>query len=413
MDTANARFAKMNKRFWLLLAGILLGRLALHLYIRGQCHGFNFLLSPTEIMRTKYALSWAQDPSVSPGNAVWWLPLQFYMEGGLLRLWPDVLAVPFWFNSAFSLITLFLLFLLTRELSGSPEAGLAAALYAAWDSTGVLFGIGGTADPLMHAAMLGVLYSWLRQIRRPQSSLWPAAILLAIGNSTRFEVWFLSGAFTLYILLRQKPKAWGPLALVWAFPVFWTFMSLRLAGNPLAFQNATAASSAYAHPTPLAFLKNLANHIPSWIFILALAAGSRAQRLSLEAWYLLAVGAIFLPLLLISGQDMVYVDHHLWVFNLLLLPLAAGALISLSAGLGPRRRILAWLILAAALIFVQWGRLQQLTRRFLASPRSEIAADFRQVRLWRQQQAISPQDCFLIVLPSGTRRAIAFYLLWE
>ena len=91
-------------RDWLILAAILVGKLALQLLLLGA--GF-FAVSGDDYLRALIAAEWAQDPFFAPEDfgraSILWLPLPFWTAGVSNWIVGDVWLAPIVANLLFGL----------------------------------------------------------------------------------------------------------------------------------------------------------------------------------------------------------------------------------------------------------------------------------------------------------------------
>jgi len=404
-----------TRRIVLLAAGLAAVRLLLHLALRAAHGGFTFLLSPTEIERTRLALEFAARPSFAPLGVVYWLPLQFWLEGGLLRLWPDALAVPFAVNTAASLLTVAGVVLWTAELAGEGAA-LAAGLGVLFSGMGLVLGIGGTADPLAHAALVWALFFWARfeRTERPAAA-WASAACLALGCAARYEAWLVAAALTAAAALDRRRAARTPLAAAWLFPAAWAAYNAATAGAPWAFATQTLGAEIRDLSLPrwelsLSFLSDFLYEVPPWLIGLTLAGAVAQRRPPRSYWLVLgAVAAFFVGL---HPLGMFQVDEHHWLLYLLALPAAGAALAGWLSGLPAARRRAA-AAGAAAVFAAAQAVLLFVAERYYESRIAPLSSVYARWRSLRREGAVAAADAVLVELPEGPRRGVQEYRLWQ
>ncbi|MFI5348038.1 MAG: hypothetical protein ACHQ2Z_00720 [Elusimicrobiota bacterium] len=405
----------LSKRIVVAAAGLALARAVLHLLLRSACGGFTFLMSPTEVERTRAALAFAAHPAFAPLGIVYWLPLQFWLEGGLFRFWPDALAVPFAVNTAASALTAAGVVLWTAELAGEAAA-LAAGVAFFFSATSLIIGVGGSADPLLNAAVVWALFFWARFENSGRSSqAWLCAVCLTLGAAARFEAWVVAGALTAAAVLDRRRTALWPLAAAWLFPAAWCAYCAAEAGSPWAFASQTLAAeirdlSRSTWSLSLSFLSDFLEVVPPWLAALALGnAFSDRRRLPRSYWF--SLGAIALFYVGLHPFAMMQVDDHLWVVYLLALPAAGACVASALAGVAaPRRRAAAAAAAFALLLAAESAHLSIYARYFKRF--EPLTSVYMSVRSLRRAGAFSGDDAVLVELPDGRRVGVRQYGLW-
>ena len=400
----------------MILAALLAGaRLLLHLALRSVYGGLTFLRSATEIERTRAALSFAAHPAFAPLGILYWLPLPFWLNGSLLRLWPDALVVPFAVNTAASALTVAGIVLWTWELAGEGAA-LVAGLAALFNTTGLFLGIGGSADPLMHAAMVWALLFWARFERSGRSSqAWLCAACLALGSASRYEVWLVAAALTAAAVLDRRRRAVLPLAAAWLFPLGWAAYNWSAAGSPWSFVSQTFGAEIRDTSLPrwrlsLSFISDFLDIVPPWLTGLVLVSAASGER-RLPRSYWLSLGAVAFFFLVLHPFGMVQIDDHHWSVFLLALPAAGAAVAGWLSGLPSARRFA-----AAAAAFALLGASQAVSffsyheyfeRRFVP-----LHSVYMRLRSLRRAGALTAEDSVLVELPVGPGWDLNRYALW-
>jgi hypothetical protein len=398
--------------FW--AAGLAAARLIIHLALRSAYGGFTFLRSPTEIERIRVALAFAAHPSFAPLGILTWLPLQFWADGFLLRFWNDALAVPFAVNTAASIMTVAGVVLWTAELAGEGAA-LAAGAAALVSGTGIVLGIGGSSDPLLHASLVWALFFWARfEKSGGVSQAWLCALSLALGSAARYEAWLVAAALTAAAVLDRRRAALAPLAAAWLFPAVWAAYNGAVAGEPWAFLALTVGAEIRDLSQPrwwlsMSFLSAAFDVVPPWLLALALGASSSRGR-GLPRSYWLSIGAVALFFVGAHPFGMFEVDEHMWTIYLLALPAAGAAVASWLSGLASPRRgaaaALALLIAAESVQFFHYHRAY--TTHF-----GPVGSVYMRLRSLRREEALDESDAILVELPEGRRQNLNQYRLWR
>ncbi len=184
-----------------------------------------------------------------------WLPLQFWLNGSLMNLWPDLLRVPRAVNLLCSIGTTINFFFIGRFLFGRIN-GYATALLTALFPWEIWFGLSGMSESLTHFFLsLGLVFlvGWLRDEKAGLGWLVAASIGFLGATMLRYEAWFYSAVYLLLVGVvawrrhgRWQWQKWGRLALALApafsFIVFWMVLSWldpRL-NSPLGFARLTS-----------------------------------------------------------------------------------------------------------------------------------------------------------------------------
>jgi hypothetical protein len=200
--------------------------------------------------RTVHAAEWAAAPRLEIGV---WLPLQFWLTGAALWLWPDVSVTPLVINGLASLASALLLAGIAGRLHGLA-AGVVTGLLAAIFPWSVWFGLSGLAEALFSLAVAAAglgLTLWLTAPQpdastRDPRGLWLAGLALLAATMLRYEGWFYAVSLALVVLVwatsaeRRRPRTLTPLALPFLFPAAWIIGSAAQYGDPFAFARLTS-----------------------------------------------------------------------------------------------------------------------------------------------------------------------------
>ena len=402
------------RRVWAAAGLFALARLTLHLCLRSALGSYTYLASSTEVHRMHLAALWAAHPCVMPGGAVFWLPLPVWLTGGLLRLGVDLLAAPFWLNTAASAVAAAGVYLWTLELAGEAAA-LGAGLLYLFCACSLVLGIGATADPLLHAGLVWGLFFWTRCERtsRPRWA-WACAACFAAAAACRYEAWVVLGAVCLAALLGRRRAAFLPLAAACAVPAAWCAYNAWAYGSPLAFARLTFAAeirdvSRPAAQLALDYFGSLLRTVPLWLLGLTVAAAARRPGLGRSYW--LAYGAMVAFFVGLQPLGQFDIDWHAWTIFLLGLP-AAAAVAADWAGRRPSpKRAAAGAALLALALGQQGLKLSGILAAFERFRRPEAAAYLR-VRELRRLDVVAPEQSVLVELPARRRVPGAVFELW-
>jgi hypothetical protein len=130
-----------------------------------------------------------------------------------------------------------LVFLLGRELFGSPWVGVVAALVVVSRPVILRDTLLAYQDIPFAALIVGAV---LVEARRPRAGV-PVFVLLTIAGLLRPEAWVLAGLYWLYLYRDAAPRRRVVLALlVAAAPVLWALTDLIVTGDPLHSLHGTA-----------------------------------------------------------------------------------------------------------------------------------------------------------------------------
>lgn len=203
--------------------------------------------------RSLHAWEWSQQPRFEVDA---WLPLQFWLNGALLQIWPDLFREPRAVNLVASLVTTTSFFFIGRSLFGRL-AGYGTALLAALFPWEIWFGLSGMSESLTHMFLsVGMLFfcRWLQTER--SLNLWLASAGLLGATLLRYEAWFYSITYAVIILcltylrhrtnrpFRALQKVIPPLALAFSFTLLWVIASIIQFKSPFGFVSLTSKINA-------------------------------------------------------------------------------------------------------------------------------------------------------------------------
>jgi len=209
-------------------------------------------VSGDAMARTLVAYQWSTEPffvlSDFPYIGAAWLPLTTWLNGALLRVWPDLWLTPLLVSVGFTLLALYFLYRLAEILFGRRVAILSGALYAVlpW---GTWLGLsGGMSEPIYFALIVGAFYFFVRWHQsESEAFLWAAATGFALAGMVRPFAWCFGGLFALYILAvavtRRYPvttlllQRGGAAGLAMLGLLFWLVVNYAYFGDPLYFLN--------------------------------------------------------------------------------------------------------------------------------------------------------------------------------
>ncbi len=188
-----------------------------------------------------------------------WLPLQFWLNGWLMGIKPDLLLIPRLVNMVCSIGTTLNLFFVGRTLFGRLNGYLTALLVAffPWE---IWFGLSGMSESITNFFLtFGLLFFciWLKTNYAKPAFLLFASLGFLGATMVRYEAWFYSAVFAtiaFYFIwfyraeLRLNTRWQSVLALLpaFAFILFWMYLSWvdpRLK-SPLGFAELTSGVNA-------------------------------------------------------------------------------------------------------------------------------------------------------------------------
>ena len=130
-----------------------------------------------------------------------WLPFSDYLFGLALAIYRDIYLTPKIVNLALSAIAVVAVYLLGRQLFGRAAGFFAACLFA-FQPWHVWLGISGMTSDLSSVvlvALFGVfLVRWLET--DTARDLLAAAAFLGVANGFRYENWFFSSVFSMFLI---------------------------------------------------------------------------------------------------------------------------------------------------------------------------------------------------------------------
>lgn len=247
--------ARDRHRTFACLALLLLAKLA----SVATLHRWGFVsVSADEFSRGLRAVRWARAPhldSLAELMSGVWLPLEKYLNGGVLLVWRDPLRAPRATAFAFSCVLLVAVFAVARRLSKDGRVAMLASLlvvaqpWYAWLSATPALDTYWLAG---YFAGLGFWLAWLDE-RRPRAWLW-AGVWFTLASAFHYPSW-IPIELTYALSVGWMARAWrgrdvAPLArslaswaLASAFLVSFVAAGWVAEGRPLAF---LASHTAYS-----------------------------------------------------------------------------------------------------------------------------------------------------------------------
>ncbi len=225
--------------------------------------------------RSLHAWEWGQQPRFEVDA---WLPLQFWLNGTLLQIWPDIFREPRLVNLLASLLTTVNFFFIGRFLFGR-WAGYGTALLAALFPWEIWFGLSGMSESLTQMFLSFGLVFFCRWLRTQNSrDLWLTSLGLFGATMLRYEAWFYSITYSAIVIIvssskfqvpsfthratlraefqnsklktqNSKLKTLAPLGLAFGFALVWVVASWVQKGSPIAFITLTSKINASLEET--------------------------------------------------------------------------------------------------------------------------------------------------------------------
>ncbi len=234
----------------LLLPALLLARLGLQAALLRA--GFQ-ALTADDFGRVVQAANWAASSAANPAalprleaGGVW-LPLYNVLYGLALRVYPDLLLTPRAVTLALGLLSILLMALLARELTGSRRLALLSAFLLAVNPAHLWLSAAPLSEMPYFTLLMGCLLGLARYLRGGRAlPLLTSAACLALANGFRFEGWVIALLYSLFLLWRlARPASGAPSSgpalllgaalLPWTIPALWAGAAWLQSGSPLAF----------------------------------------------------------------------------------------------------------------------------------------------------------------------------------
>ena len=171
--------------------------------------------------RVIYSLRWASHSFVFvPTN---WPPLQFYIYGLALRIFPDPLYTPLLINIFFGGLLTVVLGYLVRCLTNDDLAGLLAGIMVCFLPLAIRYSLIAVPEVIMNFLIFLTLYLLLRITGKETEdkqfyNIATASLTMAAAEWTHLEAWFLMPIFSL--LLWGQWRKWLIFVSISAVPIF-------------------------------------------------------------------------------------------------------------------------------------------------------------------------------------------------
>ena len=200
-------------------------------------------VSIDEYSRVLLSASWAESPSFMFGGI--WLPGHFYLLGLTLKIHHDLFLTPRIVTMIFSLVSLGMLYLLARKLF-NQWAALLSVLIVGLLRIHVYVSLTPLADVISYAFIISFLYFFLIWLDSgADRHLLIAAFMLGLANWFRYEGWFTTVVFSLYLGFRWLTGLWRTrslrpmwllaISLACLLPCSWIVRNYVVWGDPFHF----------------------------------------------------------------------------------------------------------------------------------------------------------------------------------
>jgi hypothetical protein len=184
-------------------------------------------LSVDDFMRQFLSYSWARDGAFFDSI---WPPLQFWIVGTIIKVFPEIGAANLLVNSVFSSLTVIIIYFLFRLFFGRKIAIFSTLLAVTlpWQSK---LSLSGLCEPIYHFFLflsLYCVYKWELSGKRYCALFCGLSLLFA--NMLRIEAWIFYMAVNIYVIVRlvQYPKKYGKDTLIFTLLIPSTFIVLWL-----------------------------------------------------------------------------------------------------------------------------------------------------------------------------------------
>jgi hypothetical protein len=304
-----------------------------------------------------------------------WLPLPHLLMIPLVRndwMWSTGLAGAVVSGIAASIAATFLFATVRRIFGGVTTAAVAAAVFLL-NPNMLYLGSVPMTEPLLFAALFGLLYFTVRfGETKGWGALVGAALCAFAGSLTRYEAWFVLPFAAIYILIRGGKKRWRASALFCLIaalgPALWLAHNRWYFGDPLYFYrgpySAMAIQGKVSYPgrgdwrVATQYFSAAGRLVAGWPVLLMGTAGVFAALFRRAVWpvIFLALTPLFYIWSIHSSATPIFIPTlwpNTWYntrYALALLPLAAFGTAALAQTIPPQfRKFVAPLVVLAAL----------------------------------------------------------------
>ena len=201
-------------------------------------------ITADEFGRVIQAAEWSQDPYASWSGM--WLPFYMYLFGAALKVYWNLLWVPRGIVIVCGLLSIFIMYLLTKQLFNDSRVALVSATLFSLNPAFIWL----SSTPLteMPYSLLILAFLWLFVTylgNQKRVYLFFSAFALVLVNGFRFEAWLITGIFSAFLMgsqmmqllskksLRTNEIILGVTAIIpWIFPCTWIIGNYLETGDP-------------------------------------------------------------------------------------------------------------------------------------------------------------------------------------
>lgn len=356
-------------------------------------------------MRVFYSLDWRDAPFIFAPPP--WPPLQFYLYGLGLIIYPDPIYTPLLINILFGGLLAVVIGHLVRDLSGDTEAGLIAGLIAALYPLAIRYSLIAVPEVILNFLIFLTLCLLLRaRVSEPGrlqiGYVVTAAITMSAAEWTHLPAWYMMPLFSL--LLWGRWRQWIVFVVIAALPIALFAFHLRgIYGGWIPPNWLTASFSGNANPDSIVTLVHQLFYYPALLIqtlspalvLLALVGllhivQHKPDNWKLQLFPLLCLTALIPAyLLFVFAWDRTKPKEAL-LLSLLMIPYAAIGSVQLKPLI--KGRLLQWVVVATALAMLivapyNW----KFGERGGIFPIPKTAPEYRQLATWLNEN-LEPDD---------------------
>lgn len=271
-----------------------------------------------------------------------WLPFQKLLYGIIFSIYYDLFWVPRIISAFFGLLTLLSLIFMTYELFRNKIISILAGLLGAIFPSLVIFSILPMPEIYFFFFIISSIAFYLYWKRTKNSlSLFSSVIFLSICTTIRYEAWIFAFFIFLLIIIEiyaadeilsvKYIKMIGIFLLIFAFPIYWIYLSYHTTGEATSFLH--SVSERYSKGGELTEIKN---NVLFTFFSMNIASLNIIGILTLLFYYKKKPGVkeythIFLLTILSIGLitfiTKAMPTHHFWrlasIWSIMLIPFTA------------------------------------------------------------------------------------------
>lgn len=170
--------------------------------------------------RIFYALKWLEDPFIFVPTT--WPPLQFYLYGLALRIFPDPVYTPLLVNIFFGALLVAVMGYFVKQLTKDRQAGLFAAAIVAFYPLAIRCSLVAVPEVILNFLIFLALYLLLKAgVGQPEQLktryVIAAAVTMAAAEWTHMPAWYLMPVSS--ILLLGRWRHWTLYVAIGALPI--------------------------------------------------------------------------------------------------------------------------------------------------------------------------------------------------